>query len=73
MESDKDRLTQTTSQGAFSTNWYLSLNAIIEIVFDTGRQNRQDEIREERRREETRRFWDNHQIRLGTTAGQEYL
>ena len=50
-----------------------SLNAIIEIVFDTGRQNRQDEIREGRRREETRRFWDNHHMRLGTTAGQEYL
>ena len=42
-------------------------------VFDTGLQNRRDEIREERRREETRRFWDNHHMRLGTTAGQGYL
>ena len=36
-------------------------------------QRRQYEIREERRREEDRRFWDNHHMRLGTTAGWEYL
>ena len=46
-------------------------------AFDT-LQRRQDEIREERRREERRReenhrFWDNHHMRLGTTAGWDYL
>ena len=41
-------------------------------AFDT-LQRRQDEIREERRREENRRFWDNHHMRLGTTAGWDYL
>ena len=48
-----------------------SLNAIIEIVFYTGR--RLDEIREGRRRGEIRRFWENHHVRLGTTVGQQYL
>ena len=48
-----------------------SLNRTVEIVFDIGRHL--DEIREGRRWEEARRFWDNHHMRLGTTAGQEYL
>ena len=48
-----------------------SLNTTIDIVFYTGRHL--DEIREGRRREETRRCWDNHHMRLGTTVGQGYL
>ena len=71
MEPDNDRLTQTTPQGHFQQIEMYSLNTTIDIVFYTGRHL--DEIREGRRREETRRFWDNHHMRLGTTAGQEYL
>ena len=48
-----------------------SQNRTIEIVFYTGQHL--DEIREERRRGEIRRFWENHHVRLGTTVGQQYL
>ena len=48
-----------------------SQNRTIEIVFYTGLHL--DEIREERRRGEIRRFWENHHVRLGTTVGQQYL
>ena len=73
MEPDNGRLTQATSQGHYQRIDIYSLNAIIEIVFDTGRQNRQDKIREERRWGETRRFWDNNHMHWGTTTGEEYL
>ena len=72
MESDKVRLNQATYQGGGRRQIEIfSQNRTIEIVFYTGQHL--DEIREGRRREETRRFWDNHHMRLGTTAGQEYL
>ena len=72
MEPDNDRLTQTTSQGGHYREIEIySHNRTIEIVYYTGRHL--DEIREGRRRGETRRFWENNHMHWGTTAGEEYL
>ena len=48
-----------------------SLNRTFWMMFDIERHL--DEIREGERLEENVRFWENHQMRLGTTVGQQYL